>query len=77
MMTGVAMPLVAVLELVSLLYVYRSHDFQSDARLATEDNACAARISIQWHIIPLVSLVRLLIKKITFIFVVMYILGYM
>lgn len=58
LMTGVAMPLVAVMELVSLLYVYRSRDFQSDARLATEENACASRIGIQWHIIPLVSLVR-------------------
>ncbi|XP_026726155.1 uncharacterized protein LOC113492727 isoform X2 [Trichoplusia ni] len=67
MMTGVAMPLVAVLELVSLLYVYRSHDFQSDARLATEDNACAARISIQWHIIPLVSLITLILKITTLV----------
>lgn len=57
LMTGVAMPLVVLLELVSLMYVYRSHDFQSDINLATEENTCASRLGIQWQIIPFLTAV--------------------
>ncbi|XP_047030203.1 sodium- and chloride-dependent neutral and basic amino acid transporter B(0+)-like [Helicoverpa zea] len=62
LMTGVAMPLVVLLELVSLMYVYRSHDFQSDINLATEENTCASRLGIQWQIIPFLTAVALVLK---------------
>ncbi|KAJ0181264.1 hypothetical protein K1T71_003349 [Dendrolimus kikuchii] len=61
-MTGVAMPLVCLFELVCMLYVYRSHDFVSDMNIATEENACSSRISTQWQIIPLVTVVTIIIK---------------
>lgn len=57
-MTGVAMPFVCLLELVALMYVYRSHDFVSDMNVATEENACASRIGTQWQMIPAITLVR-------------------
>ncbi|XP_052737131.1 uncharacterized protein LOC112043270 [Bicyclus anynana] len=61
-MTGVAMPFVCLLELVALIYVYRSHDFLSDMNVATEENACASRISTQWQLIPAITLLTLLLK---------------
>lgn len=56
-MTGIGTPFVVLLELIGLLYVYRSHDFQSDMNVATEDNACSSRLGIQWQIVPFVTLV--------------------
>lgn len=56
-MTGVGTSFVVLMELICLLYVYRSRDFQSDMHVATEDNTCASRIEIQWQIIPFVTLV--------------------
>ncbi|XP_045760598.1 sodium-dependent serotonin transporter-like isoform X2 [Maniola jurtina] len=61
-MTGVAMPFVCLLELVALMYVYRSHDFVSDMNVATEENACASRIGTQWQMIPAITLVTLIMK---------------
>ncbi|CAH1643385.1 unnamed protein product [Spodoptera littoralis] len=61
-MTGIGTPLVVLLELIGLLYVYRSHDFQSDMNVATEDNTCSSRIGIQWQIVPFVTLITIAIK---------------
>ncbi|XP_037300210.1 uncharacterized protein LOC115445141 isoform X3 [Manduca sexta] len=61
-MSGSAMPFVCLLELVGMLYVYRSHDFISDLNLATEENTCSTRISMQWQIIPIITLATLIIK---------------
>ncbi|CAH2229903.1 jg24514 [Pararge aegeria aegeria] len=61
-MTGVAMPFVCLLELVALIYVYRSDDFVSDMNLATEENACASRIDTQWQMIPAITLLTLIMK---------------
>ncbi|XP_060810713.1 sodium- and chloride-dependent neutral and basic amino acid transporter B(0+) [Amyelois transitella] len=54
-MTTVATPMIALLELVAMLYVYRSHDFRSDMNLSMEENACGSRMDTQWHIIPFVT----------------------
>lgn len=59
LMTGVTMPLICLLEMVALLYVYRSRDFTSDINVAMEDSACSSRISIQWQILPFFTLVSL------------------
>ncbi|KAH9634130.1 hypothetical protein HF086_001332, partial [Spodoptera exigua] len=56
-MTGIGTPFVILLELISLLYVYRSHDFQSDMNVATEENACSSRIGIQWQTVPFIAVV--------------------
>uniref|UniRef100_A0A2H1WF05 SFRICE_000401 n=1 Tax=Spodoptera frugiperda TaxID=7108 RepID=A0A2H1WF05_SPOFR len=61
-MTGIGTPFVVLLELIGLLYVYRSHDFQSDMNVATEDNACSSRLGIQWQIVPFVTLITIGIK---------------
>ncbi|XP_075983103.1 uncharacterized protein LOC142981227 isoform X2 [Anticarsia gemmatalis] len=66
MMTGVAMPLICLLELIALLYVYASRDFLSDVNVSMEEHACSARIGLQWQIIPFVTL-GVLITKITVI----------
>ncbi|XP_021202639.1 sodium-dependent noradrenaline transporter isoform X2 [Bombyx mori] len=60
--TGVTMPFVCLMELVGMLYVYRSHDFISDLNLAMEEDACSTRISAQWQFIPLIVLVTLIGK---------------
>ncbi|XP_063833948.1 sodium- and chloride-dependent neutral and basic amino acid transporter B(0+)-like isoform X1 [Ostrinia nubilalis] len=64
MMTGVAMPLVCLLQLVGMLCVYRSRDFVSDMNLATEENACASRIGTQWQIIPFITIIAVVLKLI-------------
>ncbi|XP_050553149.1 uncharacterized protein LOC118262247 isoform X2 [Spodoptera frugiperda] len=61
-MTGIGTPFVVLLELIGLLYVYRSHDFQSDMNVATEDNTCSSRLGIQWQIVPIVTLITIGIK---------------
>ncbi|CAH0698958.1 unnamed protein product [Spodoptera exigua] len=61
-MTGIGTPFVILLELISLLYVYRSHDFQSDMNVATEENACSSRIGIQWQTVPFIAVVTIVIK---------------
>lgn len=53
------MPFICLLELVALLYFYRSHDFISDMNIATEENACSSRIGTQWQILPAIVLVRI------------------
>uniref|UniRef100_A0A2A4K002 Uncharacterized protein n=1 Tax=Heliothis virescens TaxID=7102 RepID=A0A2A4K002_HELVI len=62
LMTGISMPLVVLLELVSLMYVYRSHDFQSDLQVATEENTCASRVGLQWQIIPVLTAIALIMN---------------
>ncbi|CAB3237395.1 unnamed protein product [Arctia plantaginis] len=62
LMTGVTMPLICLLEMVALLYVYRSRDFTSDINVAMEDSACSSRISIQWQIVPFFTLATLIVK---------------
>ncbi|XP_045510368.1 uncharacterized protein LOC123705567 [Colias croceus] len=61
-MTGISMPFVCLLELIAMLYVYRSHDFVSDMNIATEENACSTRIDAQWQIIPFVTFATILMK---------------
>ncbi|KAL0850068.1 hypothetical protein ABMA28_011963 [Loxostege sticticalis] len=56
MMTGVAMPLICLLELIGLLFVYRGRDFVSDMNVATEENTCSSRIGTQWKIIPCITI---------------------
>ncbi|CAK1599943.1 unnamed protein product [Parnassius mnemosyne] len=63
-MSGLATPYVCLLELVALLYVYRGHDFISDMNVATEENLCSTRINTQWHIIPFIALIVIILKMI-------------
>lgn len=58
-MTGVSMPFICLLELVAMLYFYRSHDFVSDMNISTEENTCSSRIGTQWQIIPVIMLVSM------------------
>ncbi|XP_068629112.1 sodium- and chloride-dependent glycine transporter 2-like [Battus philenor] len=61
-MSELSTPYVCLLELIGLFYVYRGHDFLSDINIATEDNTCSTRISSQWHIIPLITLLVIGLK---------------
>ena len=65
-MTGVATPFICLLELLAMLYFYRSHDFVSDMNIATEENACSSRIGTQWQIIPVIMLVSIKILPVLF-----------
>ncbi|XP_048006336.1 uncharacterized protein LOC125241764 [Leguminivora glycinivorella] len=58
--TGVALPAVCLIELVALVYLYRSPDFRSDLNIATEENTCNSRIGTSWSFIPAVVLVVLI-----------------
>ncbi|KAJ8734854.1 hypothetical protein PYW08_014104 [Mythimna loreyi] len=58
-MSGVGIAAVVFFELICLLYVYRSHDFQSDMHVATEENTCSSRLGIQWQLIPFFTLTAL------------------
>ncbi|XP_063393701.1 sodium- and chloride-dependent neutral and basic amino acid transporter B(0+)-like [Cydia fagiglandana] len=57
LMTEVALPFVCLIELVALVYLYRSPDFRSDLNIATEENTCNSRINTSWTFIPAVVLV--------------------
>ncbi|KAJ8733959.1 hypothetical protein PYW07_014510 [Mythimna separata] len=61
-MTGLAISVVVLFELICLLYVYRSHDFQSDLHVATEESTCSSRIGIQWQIVPFITVTALCMK---------------
>ncbi|XP_050673462.1 uncharacterized protein LOC126971281 isoform X2 [Leptidea sinapis] len=67
-MTGVTMPLICLLELVAILYLYRSPDFISDMNIATEENACSTRLQTQWQIMPIITCIALVLKAIALSF---------
>ncbi|XP_063545782.1 uncharacterized protein LOC134753773 [Cydia strobilella] len=60
LITGVALPSVCLIELVALVYLYRSPDFRSDLNIATEESTCNSRISTSWTVIPVIVLVVLI-----------------
>ncbi|XP_063633774.1 sodium- and chloride-dependent neutral and basic amino acid transporter B(0+)-like [Cydia splendana] len=60
LITGLALPSVCLIELVALVYLYRSPDFRSDLNIATEENTCNSRINTSWTFIPAVVLVVLI-----------------
>ncbi|KAJ2943773.1 hypothetical protein O0L34_g8093 [Tuta absoluta] len=63
-LAGIASPLISALELVALIYVYRSHDFMSDMHVSTEENACASRIGIMWQIVPFIHVLVFILEAV-------------